>query len=109
MDEYDIATNTWKAISLEVQDGAEASFDETRRVLTTAVLEQSKANFDPLINSPIFTASMALEHRTWPISDDDALRLHGIGEVAILIEQFSELKLMEGFDKSEALRQWELL
>ena len=26
-----------------------------------------------------------------------------------MIEQFSELKLMEGFDKSEALRQWELL
>ena len=71
-------------------------------------MQQSKANFDPLLNSPIFKASKALEFRSWPLGDEEALRSHGNGDILVLIDQFSDLEFMAGYDQEEALRQWEL-
>ena len=109
LDEYDDDKETWRYISLEKQDGCDVSFNSTRRLLTSALVAQLRTNFGPLLKSPIFAASKALEHRSWPVNDAVALRSHGNGEVEVLIEQFKDLKCMVDFDRKEAMRQWERL
>ena len=109
LDEYDDDKETWRYISLEKQGGFDTSFISTRRLLTSALVAQLRANFGPLLKSPIFVASKALEHRSWPVDNAAALRSHGNGEVIVLMEQFKDLKFMAGFDKDEAMRQWERL
>ena len=74
------------------------------------MLEQSKVNFNPLLESPIFKASYVLEHRSWPpVEERDALLDFGNAEILILINQFRDLKIMDGFDEKEAMIQWERL
>jgi hypothetical protein len=108
--EYDADGGTWKGISLEEHDDSKESYEQTRRLLTTAVLEQSKVNFNPLLESPIFKASYVLEHRSWPpVEERDALLDFGNAEILILINQFRDLKIMDGFDEKEAMIQWERL
>ena len=49
-------------------------------------------------------------HRSWPpVEERDALRDFGNAEVLILIDQFRDLKIMDGFDEKEAMNKWERL
>jgi len=100
----------WQGISLEgLDDGGDGSFATNRKVLIDSVLAHSHARFDALQQHPVFRASKALEHRTWPIHDEAALATFGDGDIELLIDHFRELKCMVGFNRDEAMRQWQLL
>ena len=59
------------------------------------------------MNHPILKAVIkSLEHRNWPIHDDDALRKHGNDEFLMIAEHFSYLRSMISFDQREALFEW---
>ena len=107
--EYDDVHETWKGISIEKGSDMEESLEANRSLLVESVLAHTAARFDPLFNSEIFIASKSLEHRTWPVADDDALRTHGNSSISILIKQFSDLDCMNDFDEAEAMHQWERL
>ena len=73
----------WQGISLEGRDdGGDGSFATNRKVLIDSVLAHSHARFDALQQHPVFRASKALEHRTWPIHDEAALATFGDGDIS---------------------------
>ena len=94
--EYNAAEKTWKDISIEKDDAMEASFTANRVLLVNSVLAHTAARFDGLFKNEIFVASKALEHRRWPVHDDDALREHGNSAIVVLVKQFSQLECMTG-------------
>jgi len=66
-----------------------------------------QARFGGFVNHPILKAVIkSLEHRNWPIHDDDALRNHGNDEFLMIAEHFSYLRSMLSFDRREALFEW---
>ena len=108
-DAYNEDDDTWNGISIQKDGDMEDSFEKDRELLLSVITEHCKARFNPLFKNPVFKACLELEHRRWPVHDDEALKKHGNEEIRTLIDQFSDLEYMENFDTNEAMNQWKRL
>ena len=62
-----------------------------------------------MLTDPTFKAALALEHKTWPVNNDDELDKFGEEDVIFLAKRFSHLKIVQDFDLNEALYQFRYL
>ena len=69
-----------------------------------------EARFGSFVNHPVFKAvADSLEHRRWPVHDNDALSVYGDSQIEFLAEHFSYLACTESCDTAEALFEWKRL
>ena len=66
------------------------------------------ARYDPLKDSPVIKALRdSLEHKLWPIHDEEKLKTYGLEELEFIAQHFSELTSLTNFNLNEAKRQFQ--